>query len=263
MTKQADDAARAELLAGYRKPDLSNAVVRELEVRQIDCRLARGYIAAFHYSQTMPDSSRFIYGLYCSGALSGVCVFGMGAGKNQYTAICPGIKNGEYIELTRLWLEDTLPRNSESYFISRSIRMLPKEIKMVVSFSDELQDHYGYIYQASNFIYLGRNDGGNMLVTEDGVEKHPRLLGIYRMRHPEYRDYSAEQLMELLGYKYVRGGCKHRYVYFRDKRLRKTVVALPYPKKVVAAGAENERRETRLAAIEHNYESSGSQMSLF
>lgn len=198
MTKRFDDNARIELLKGYSKPDLSFVKPMELEVRRIDCKLARGYIAAFHYSKTMPDSSRFIFGLYYKEMLCGICVFGMGCGKNQYTAICPDIENGEYIELTRLWLEDSLRRNSESYFISRCIKMLPNEIRLILSFSDEKQKHYGYIYQATNFLYLGQNKGGKMLITEDGIEKHPRLLGIYKMRHSELKDYSNEELMNLL-----------------------------------------------------------------
>ena len=111
--------------------------------------------------------------------------------------------------------------------------MLPREIKFIVSFSDEKQGHYGYIYQATNFLYLGKNGGGKMLVTSDGVEKHPRLLGIYRMRHPEYKEYTNDELMNLLGYKYIEGGKKHRYVYFRDKKLQKrlSLDVHPYPKK--------------------------------
>lgn len=232
MTKKFDDYARCELLKTYSKPDLSKVSVDQLTVKEISCKQARGMIAAFHYSKTMPDSSRFIYGLFYQDMLVGVCVFGMGCGKNQYTAIVPDIKNGEYIELTRLWLEDSLGRNTESWFISRCIKKLPKEIKLIVSFSDEKQGHCGYIYQATNFLYLGKNGGGKMLVTNDGVEKHPRLLGIYRMRHPEYRDYSNEELMSMLGYHYVIGGKKHRYVYFRDKKLRKrmNIQGQKYPK---------------------------------
>ena len=216
---------------------MSAVNVTEFEVKQIDCKTARGYIAAFHYSHTMPDSSRFIYGLFYDGRLCGVCVFGMGCGKNQYTAICPTIQNGQYIELTRLWLEDTCPRNSESYFISKCIKLLPREIKFIVSFSDEKQGHYGYIYQATNFLYLGKNGGGKMLVTSDGVEKHPRLLGIYRMRHPEYKEYTNDELMNLLGYKYIEGGKKHRYVYFKDKKLQKRLAldVCPYPKPAFGA----------------------------
>ena len=233
MTKIFDDRARQELLQWYVKPDLSNVRPHSLQVMQIDAKTARGYIASFHYSRTMPDSTRFAYGLYYGSILCGVCTFGMGCGKNQYTAICPDVKNGEYLELTRLWLEDSLGRNSESYFIGKCIRMLPKNIRFIVSFSDEKQGHFGYIYQASNFIYFGKNGGGKMLVTKDGIEKHPRLLGIYRMRHPEYKEYTTKQLMDLLGYQYVTGGKKFRYVYFKDKKLKNAlkVKALPYPKK--------------------------------
>lgn len=232
MTKVFDDNARNRLLATYKKPDLSSVKPRDLMVKEIDCKTARGYIASFHYSKTMPDSTRFVFGLFYGELLCGVCAFGMGCGKNQYTAIYPDVKNGEYVELTRLWLEDSLGRNSESYFIGKSLRMLPKEIRFVVSFSDEKQGHYGYIYQATNFQYLGKNGGGKMLITEDGIEKHPRLLGMYRKRHPEYRKYSNDELMDLLGYKYIPGGCKFRYVYFRDKKLRKqlNIKSLPYPK---------------------------------
>lgn len=232
MTKLADDRARCELLRVYRKKDLSDVTPKELTVRWLSSQIARGYIAAFHYSKTFPDSSRFVFGLYYKDTICGVCVYGMGCGKNQYTAICPDIKNGEYIELTRLWLEDSLGKNSESYFISHTLRMLPKEIRFVVSFSDENQDHYGYIYQATNFLYLGCNGGGKMLITNDGIKKHTRLLGIYRMRHPELNKYTNEELMDMLHYKYVDGGRKFRYVYFRDKKLQKrlNLKTLPYPK---------------------------------
>ena len=160
MTKVFDDKARKQLLATYKKPDLSSVKPRELVVREIDCKTARGYIASFHYSKTMPDSTRFVFGLFWGELLCGVCAFGMGCGKNQYTAIYPDVKNGEYVELTRLWLEDSLGKNSESYFIGKSLKMLPREIRFVVSFSDEKQGHYGYIYQATNFQYLGKNGGG-------------------------------------------------------------------------------------------------------
>lgn len=110
--------------------------------------------------------------------------------------------------------------------------MLPREIRLVISFSDEKQGHVGTIYQAANFAYLGKNGGGRMLMGQDGIEKHPRLLGIYRMRHPEYKDYTNAQLMELLGYRYIQGGAKHKYAMGRDKFTRRIIEksALPYPK---------------------------------
>ena len=145
----------------------------------------------------------------------------MGCGKNQYTAIIPDIQNGSYVELTRVWCMNDAPRNTESRIIGQSLKLLPKEIKLVISFSDTSQGHCGLIYQATNWYYLGCNKGGKMLEMENGIQKHPRLLGIYRMRHPEYKKYSNNELMELLHMKYVDGGSKHRYVYLRGTKEEK------------------------------------------
>ena len=227
-----DERARNKLLSEYIPCDCSDIKPHEMTVKPISCITARGFIATFHYSRTMPDSSRYIYGLFAKNHIVGVCVFGMGCGKNQYTAVCTNIKNCEYIELTRLWVEDTCGRNTESYFISRCLKMLPKEIRIVISFSDTKQKHVGYIYQATNWIYLGVNKGGKMLVNKDGYEAHPRLLGIYRMRHPELKDCNNESLLQMLGLEYVTGGAKHKYIYIRDKKLKKAlhIKCLPYPK---------------------------------
>lgn len=236
MTKQFDERARKELAACYKPRDFSGVEIGRLEVRPIPAKHARPYIATFHYSQTMPDSTRFSFGLFHQQRIVGVCTFGMGCGKNQYTSVMPDIENGHYVELTRLWVEDTVGRNAESYFISRCMKMLPKEIELIISFSDEKQGHVGTIYQATNFSYLGRNGGGKMLLGPDGIEKHPRLLGVYRMRHPEYRKYDNAQLMELLGYTYVQGGRKHKYAIGRSRRAKKALgkMAQPYPKKEAA-----------------------------
>ena len=63
----------------------------------------------------------------------------MGCGMNQYRSIDPAIKDGTYCELTRLWLYDKAPKNSESRLISESLKLLPKEIKLVLSYADSKQ----------------------------------------------------------------------------------------------------------------------------
>lgn len=233
MTKLFDDKARQALLEKYVKPDLSKVTTKELLVKSISVKEARPYIASFHYSKTMPDSTRFCFGLFYKDEIVGVCTFGMGCGKNQYTSVISNIENGHYIELTRLWCEDTLGKNTESFFIGKSLSMLPKEIELVLSFSDEKQGHVGTIYQATNFYYLGKNNGGKMLVGKDGIEKHPRLLGIFRMRHPELKEKTNEELMEMLGYVYVKGGAKHKYAISRNRKTRKILeeMSIEYPKK--------------------------------
>ena len=230
MTKKFDDDARNDyenrLL--YDELEYNNMPVRDMVVMPVSVGFARPYISKYHYSKTMPDSTMYVYAGFYDERLAGIVCFGTGVSKNQFQYIYPHIKKGEYVELTRLWSPDGMPRNTESRLVSKSMKMLPDKIKIVLSFADDMQNHKGYIYQALSFYYLGINDGGKMIETEDGIIKHPRLLGIYKMRHPEYRSYSNDELMNILKYKYVQSGKKHRYLYIRGKNNRKEIY--PYIK---------------------------------
>jgi len=224
MTRLFDENARLEYLKKNKEELLYNNIpVKDMIVKQISVKEARPYIATYHYSKTMPDSSKFVFAGYFDNKLAGIIVYGMGAGKSQYTSIIPTIKTGEYIELTRLWSPDGMPKNTESKLIGESIKQLPNNIKMIISFSDEQQKHVGTIYQATNFYYLGQNNGGKMLIDNNGIIKHPRLLGIYKKRHPlTYGKMTNDVLMQELNFRYVDGGKKHRYVIFKgDKRIKK------------------------------------------
>lgn len=236
MTVKFDELARREMCRYFNELDFKwNGIpVKEMRVTPIPVKEARKYIASFHYSATMPDSTRFVYAGYLGDRLCGIVCYGMGCGKNQYTALFPDIENGRYLELTRLWCPDDMPKNTESRIIAQSLKQLPPEIEVVISFSDESKHHSGTIYQATNWHYVGVNKGGKML-TKDGIEKHPRLLGIYKMRHPEFKDIPTEDLRRMLGYEYVPAGRKHKYVYLRGRHKAKLYnlikeKILPYPK---------------------------------
>jgi hypothetical protein len=176
-----------------------------------EAAFCRPLVAKNHYTKTFPDSTRFCFTGWYGKTLAGVITFGMGVGLNQYKALLPDVERGEYLELTRLWSPDSMPRNTESRLIAAAMRLLPPEVRLVMSFADSSRGHIGTIYQATNFLYMGMTSGGKMLVTADGIEKHPRLLGIYRMRHSEYRGWDNSRLMNHLGYTYKAAGRKHRY----------------------------------------------------
>ena len=224
MTKRFDDFAREEMIDNFNINNFryNNIPINQMKVKQIDCKAARPYISTFHYSKTMPDSTRYVYAGYLGDKLCGIVCYGMGCGKNQYTAVIPDIKNGEYVELTRLWCANDMPRNTESKLIAESLKLLPTSIKLVLSFSDESKGHVGIIYQATNWYYLGVNDGGKMLITADGIEKHPRLIGMYRQRHPELRDKSTEYIMNLYGFTYKEGRKKAQVCIFKRRQERET-----------------------------------------
>ena len=248
MTKKFDDQAREKYnnRLFYDELEYNNTPVKDMVVKQVTVQFARPYIATYHYSKTMPDSTKYVYAGYYEDKLAGIICYGMGTGINQYKYVVPTIEKGQYLELTRLWSPDDMPKNTESKLIAESIKMLPEEIKLIISFADDSKNHKGTVYQATNFYYLGINKGGKMMVTEDGIEKHPRLLGIYKMRHEELKDYTNKQLMELYKWTYKQGGCKHRYVYTRGSKVeRKRMLNMfkdkieDYPKEVTYGTMEN------------------------
>ena len=143
MTKAFDRKLEASLSSAENFFDFysTNREVKpkELFVRKAKVKEARPYIATHHYSKIMPDSSKEVFMGFYGDTLAGICVFGMGTGKHQYTRLLPDLKDGEYRELTRLWSPDGMPKNTESKLISISLRMLPLNVKLVLSYADPVK----------------------------------------------------------------------------------------------------------------------------
>lgn len=132
-------------------------------------------------------------------------------------------------ELNRLWIADDVPKNGESYLISHTLKLLDKEI--VVSFADTSQNHVGYVYQASNFLYCGLS----------AKFRDPKVKGFEGMHHASYaHGMSMAQVIATYGAEnvyYVDRPRKHRYIYFNAKGIRKQQLLNklrykiePYPK---------------------------------
>lgn len=98
---------------------------------------------------------QFAYGLMSGEELVGVCTFGTPASRHLQMGACPSDPS-KVIELNRLWVHDAMPKNTESWFVSRSLKRLPPRI--VVSYADTVQGHTGVMYRACNFRYAGWTD---------------------------------------------------------------------------------------------------------
>jgi hypothetical protein len=125
-----------------------------LMISALSAKAATQLVVAEHYLHRRPPISH-AFGLHLHGKLMGAVTYGTPASRHLQKSACPS-DPGLTIELNRLWLDDALPRNSESWFVSRTLKMLPPRI--VVSYADPLHGHYGYIYRALNFRYAGWTD---------------------------------------------------------------------------------------------------------
>lgn len=198
------------------------------DVRPIDYQTAMDTVVRNHYlHRRCPCSMAF--GLFKGDDLMGVVTYGVPCSSTLLKGICGEDEMHNVYELNRLWIHPDVPKNAASYFVSRTLRQLDKEI--VVSFADTSVGHVGYVYQASNFLYCGLS----------AKFKDPKVRGMEHMHHATYaHGMTMAQVRETYGEEnvyYVERPRKHRYVYFnapkkRKKALRKKLryKVLPYPK---------------------------------
>ena len=122
------------------------------EVKSIDYQDCKEWFLKKHYAKRIPSIS-FCFGLY-SDKLEGVCSFGSPPSRALCIGLC-GVENAHKVyELNRLVVNENLPKNTLSYFVSKCIQLLPNKL-ILVSYADTSQGHNGYIYQATNWIYTG------------------------------------------------------------------------------------------------------------
>lgn len=132
----------------------------EFSVHDIPRDDANALIIKNHYSHKVFGLSGHHHGVYIDGALVGVLQWGPGMNPASGGGVVAGTKPGEWLELNRMWLADSAPRNSESRAISYSIKLLRKqrpEVKWVQSFADERCNCLGVVYQACSFLFLGEH----------------------------------------------------------------------------------------------------------
>ncbi|HZA21661.1 MAG TPA: DNA methyltransferase [Dehalococcoidia bacterium] len=208
-------------------------VLQSLEVRPIPILAARRLIEREHYLHSLPGGTRLAFGVFMGSRLMGALALGVGP-LNAYSLV-QGATPEDCLTLTRLWLSDELPRNSESRFIGIVLRSLKSHtgVKFLVSYADPAQGHIGIIYQATAWLYTGLSEAMPMYDIGDGKARHSRSLshafGTHSVQHFARHGIAVKLTPQ---------SAKHRYVYFLDPtwQQRLMVPGLPYPKKEMPVG---------------------------
>ena len=176
----------------------------------------------------MPGGNRLTLGVFLDGRLSGVLT--LGVGPSNIHRLVDRAEPDDCLTLTRLWLSDLLPRNSESRVLGVTLRGLRRDtaIKFIVSYADPTAGHVGAIYQASGWLYTGTSQAMPLLDLGDGVLQHSRSLA-----HAYGTRSRAHFAAHGVSVRRVPQTAQHRYVYFVDRswQARLCVPVLAYPKK--------------------------------
>lgn len=193
----------------------------------------------FHYAKAVPVNTIGYNVWNADGEWCGVVLFGTGATPNLARPY--GMAQGEVLELVRVALNGK--QETTSMAVGGAIKELKKDApmcKLIVSYADADQNHFGTIYQATNWIYTGIENVGSrgafivhgkkmhpksvyakMVVDENGVKRHcPQTLEAVR----KYIDPNATEFL-------TKG--KRKYIYPMNKKVRRQFIHLakPYPKK--------------------------------
>jgi hypothetical protein len=205
-----------------------SAALHSIYVCSVPFSAAKQILVKHHYLHSLPGGTYFTFGAFLNESLSGAITFG--AGPQNAFKLVDKAKQEDCLTLTRLWLSDNFPANSESRIIAICLRALKKytHFKFVVTYADPGEGHVGIIYQATGFIYTGLSEVTPMFDMGDGKIHHSRSLS------QSFGTHSLKYfLRNNLQVKVVHQLAKHRYIYFLDSALKNSLKTptLPYPKK--------------------------------
>ena len=204
--------------------------VKNFTVEEVPRKSVVKFIEKHHYSHNVNGvQSLYHYGLFTEGnfgipKMIGAMMYAhpsMPATAAKYNPINPT----KCLELRRLVCIDATPKNTESFFIGQTFKLLKRDTDMavIVSFADQHHGHTGVIYKATNFDYLGETSRGRILMV-DGKEMHSRSLN--QLDRPYGRELKRryEAGDENIFWKNTKP--KHIYVYYLNKKIKRQIKKL-------------------------------------
>ena len=201
--------------------------VKDFTVEEIPRKSVVKFIEKHHYSHNVNGvQSLYHYGLFTEGnfglpKMIGAMMYAhpsMPATAKKYNPINPD----KCLELRRLVCIDDTPKNTESYFIGQTFKLLKRDTDMevIVSFADQHHGHTGIIYKATNFEYLGETSKGRILMV-DGKEMHSRSLN--QLDRPYGRELNRRYKAGDKNIFWKNTKPKHIYTYYLNKKIKRQI----------------------------------------
>lgn len=193
----------------------------EWDFGAVDPKTCKSIIREFHYSNSSGKTGVLFGGLThrLSGRIMGACIWNTPAfGSARWVSDRVGCHRTEVVSLSRLAIDDRVPRNAASFILSRSFKILrSKGYKAAVTFADPLHGHSGQVYSASGWVSAGR--GGDAFNWTDPSGK------MRSRKHGDGRPYNRAE-MEAMGWTRQKSPGKFRFLYAIDRSLLTRVQAV-------------------------------------
>lgn len=228
--KNITDLSREQKSQKYK----SNVDIKsEFSVKRIPTTRTHEWLTYKHYARRVPPIS-LAFGLFNKiGTMVGVVTYGPPARHlNDGYGVFGGELKVQTYELNRLCVDNNLPTNCLSYFVSESLNMLVEKKQeeyfdnrnnlrirqitipvCVVSYADSNNNHHGYIYQATNWIYTGETEPLKIFVDKNtGKPVHARTIV------SRYGSSAEENLPSNISIEEESGGKFRYFKFLGDKK---------------------------------------------
>lgn len=183
----------------------------------------------WHYSKSVPVPPLVKIGAWEKNKFIGVVIFSRGATPSLLNPF--GLSQTEGCELTRIALsKHSAPVSRIVKLAIRFLKSKSPELRLIVSFADPSEGHYGGIYQAGNWVYCGKTSKSIEYIGPDGKRWHARMVkkqGWTTVQGKRRKTLTPDQCVA------IEKPGKHRYLMPLDAQMRKQIepLAKPYPKR--------------------------------
>lgn len=187
-------------------------------IMPVSVDIAYQAISQWHYSRVMPKITHECYGGFIDNVLSGIITFGYGVRPiHTIQKLFPSLTSADYWEIGKMAFLDDLPKNTESNFIARVLKIIKRQFperKIIYTWADGMLGKPGYVYQASNFLY-GGYIWTDCYFDNDGERIHPRQSAamLSKFKDNTRKARPSHHQLEQLGIKHYYGK-QFRYAYF-------------------------------------------------
>jgi hypothetical protein len=196
---------------------------------------AKYAVENWHYSKCLQPSKTMKIGVWENKVFIGCILFTPGSGPigSPY-----GLTPFEVCELARVALSKHV--SPVSRIVAIAMRLLQKtnpKLRLIVSFADPDQGHYGGIYQAGNWLYCGTSSPSTAWKDNTGKIWHGRAVSPSGFKIHKGNVSKCKKTTDM---KQIKLPGKYRYLMPLDDDMRKRIAPLakPYPKRVTSIDSD-------------------------
>lgn len=199
---------------------------------------AIAFIHTHHYSKILPRLTKHYLGVYTDKGLMGVVTLGWGTQPLQTIKKLfrnHDVVSTDYLEIGKMCFSPLINNNghSGSQIMAELIRWVKKntDCLFLYTMADGIMGKCGYVYQASNFRYIGKFKTSVYMDRKTREKIHPRSAKTLLSENAEYdgvekRHWLTHDFCEYKGIDKMQG-LMFRYIYPLNKKARKILDSYP------------------------------------